>query len=34
MNTATPMASPTWRIILSTADPVANACGGSDEAFS
>ncbi len=29
ISTATPIASPTWRSMLMTAEPVANACGGS-----
>ena len=31
-STATPTASPIWRIMLTTADPVAKECGGSDPA--
>ena len=31
-STATPTARPTWRSMLTTAEPVANECGGSAEA--
>ena len=31
-STATPTASPIWRIMLTTADPVAKECGGSEPA--
>ena len=32
MNSATPTARPTWRSMLTTAEPVANELGGSDAA--